>query len=83
MDEIEKLAQFIIQEVPGEPSRSEGAIETAIRVLGEYMDIIAKLASTTFEEAGEGGGHDLGLWLDSGELTEGQHLTIKQLLWMY
>lgn len=31
--QIEKLAQFIMDEVPGEPSQSEGAVDTAIRLL--------------------------------------------------
>ena len=31
--EINKLAEFIIQEIPGEPSRSESAVATAIRLL--------------------------------------------------
>ena len=31
--EIERLAQFIIHDVPGEPSKSEGAVDTAIRVI--------------------------------------------------
>ena len=32
-EQIEELARDIMQNYPGEPSRSEGAIETAIRLL--------------------------------------------------
>ena len=31
--QIDELATFILEEVPGEPSRSEGAVDTAIRLL--------------------------------------------------
>lgn len=34
-DQIAKLADFIIHNVHGEPSRSEGAVDTAIRILTE------------------------------------------------
>jgi hypothetical protein len=34
--QIEKLAAFIIREIPGEPGRSEGAVDTAIRVMQMY-----------------------------------------------
>jgi len=32
--QIDRLAKWIIENVPGEPSQSEGAIDTAIRLLG-------------------------------------------------
>ena len=32
-EQIDKLAKFIMAEVPGEPSQSEGAIDTAIRII--------------------------------------------------
>lgn len=31
--QIDKLADFILEEVEGEPSQSEGAVDTAIRVI--------------------------------------------------
>lgn len=31
--QIDELAYFIIHEVPGEPSQSQGAVETAIRIM--------------------------------------------------
>ena len=31
--QIERLARFIQEEIPGEPSRLEGAVDTAIRLL--------------------------------------------------
>ena len=33
--QIDKLALFIIENIGGEPSKSEGAIDTAIRLLKE------------------------------------------------
>ena len=31
--EIERLGQFILHEIPGEPSQSEGAVDTSIRLI--------------------------------------------------
>ncbi len=36
--QIEKLANFIMSEIPGEPSQSEGAIDCAIRIMREGME---------------------------------------------
>jgi hypothetical protein len=33
--QIDRLAKFIMNEIPGEPSQSEGAVDTAIRLLRE------------------------------------------------
>ena len=33
--QIDRLGKFIMDEVPGEPSRSEGAVDTAIRIIRE------------------------------------------------
>jgi hypothetical protein len=43
-DQIDDLAEFIMQHVPGEPSRSEGAVDTAIRVIQSQQAAIADLA---------------------------------------
>ncbi len=32
-EQIDKLAKFIMAEVPGEPSESEGAVDCAIRIM--------------------------------------------------
>ncbi len=32
--QIDRLAKFIMESIPGEPSQSEGAVDTAIRLLG-------------------------------------------------
>ena len=37
-EEIRRLAQFIMEEVPGEPSQSEGAVDTAIRLIRESLN---------------------------------------------
>jgi len=36
MEQIQLLANYIMWEIPGEPSRSEGAGDTAIRLLRQY-----------------------------------------------
>jgi len=35
--QIDQLANFIMEEVPGEPSRSDGAVDCAIRIIREMM----------------------------------------------
>ncbi len=35
--QVGRLASFIMEKVPGEPSRSEGAIDTAIRIIGNFL----------------------------------------------
>jgi hypothetical protein len=34
-DQIKRLADFIADNVPGEPSQSQGAVDTAIRLLSQ------------------------------------------------
>ena len=36
--QIGRLADFILAEVPGEPSQSEGAVDTAIRIIRGFLD---------------------------------------------
>jgi hypothetical protein len=36
VNEMDRLARWIIANVPGEPSRSEGAVDVAIRLLSEH-----------------------------------------------
>lgn len=45
----------------------------------DTRDLIKKLAEATFEQFEEGGGHDMGLWLDSGELNEDQYRYLEAL----
>ena len=40
-EQIEKLANFIIEKVPGEPSQSEGAVDTAIRIIEQQAQELA------------------------------------------
>lgn len=37
-DQINTLANFIMDEVEGEPSQSQGAVDTAIRIMTQYME---------------------------------------------
>ena len=38
-NQINRLAQFIMDEAPGEPRQSEGAVDTAIRLLRERLGV--------------------------------------------
>ena len=50
MEEIAKLANFILEEFPGEPSANESAVDVAIRLLRER----ASMPTLTREEVGKG-----------------------------
>lgn len=56
------------------------ATEDPRHALDNLERLIGKLAQVTFEEGGEGGGHDLGLWLDSGDINEEEYGLIKECL---
>lgn len=36
--QIDRLAKFIMEEVPGEPSEDQGAVDTAIRLIRDKVD---------------------------------------------
>ncbi len=38
-EQIARLGNFILNEVPGEPSENEGAVDTAIRLLRVYVEV--------------------------------------------
>jgi hypothetical protein len=38
--QVARLAAFIVEEIPGEPSRSEGAVDTAIRIMRQQKRLI-------------------------------------------
>ncbi len=40
-EQVDRLARFILRDVEGEPSQSEGAVDTAIRVIREHYPNIA------------------------------------------
>ncbi len=48
-DQIDRLAKFILNEVPGEPSESAGAVDTAIRLMREFYVERAKPLPMTRE----------------------------------
>jgi hypothetical protein len=37
-EQIDKLANFIMAKVPGEPSENEGAVDTAIRIMSQQLE---------------------------------------------
>ncbi len=57
--QVARLAEWIVTNVPGEPSRSEGAIDTALRLLGNWQQLLddasreADRADRAEEEAGK------------------------------
>lgn len=46
-DQIDQLANFIMAEVPGEPSPDEGAVECAIRLIRAYRGKLTEMPSQT------------------------------------
>lgn len=44
-DQVQRLADFIMAEIPNEPSQSEGAGDTATRLLGEYRAVMSAAMS--------------------------------------
>jgi len=42
-EQIDNLANYIMEFIPGEPSQSEGAGDTAIRLLREYQKVFADI----------------------------------------
>lgn len=55
--QIERLAQFIMAEIPGEPSISEGAVDCAIRLLGDgvrFRSALQKIAGADLKRCGAG-----------------------------
>lgn len=49
--ELKRLADFIVSEIPGEPSRSEGAVDTAIRLLQQGARDVKRFRSMLEREA--------------------------------
>jgi len=53
--QVEQLANFIMHEVPGEPSQSEGAVDTAIRWMRARLTPPAGVPEVTYSRVGERG----------------------------
>lgn len=52
--QIKKLAEFIMEKVPGEPSQSAGAVDTAIRIIEEQQAAIVTMAQQSADKAPAG-----------------------------
>jgi chromosome segregation ATPase len=50
-EQVQRLADFIMMQVPGEPSKSQGAVDTAIRVIEEQKTTIDTLKTDKAELA--------------------------------
>ena len=42
--QIDRLATFITSHIPGDPSQSQGAVDTAIRLLGTHVEVMGRIA---------------------------------------
>ena len=42
-EQIDQLANFIMAEIPGEPSQSQGSVDTAIRIMTNQREVNAEL----------------------------------------
>lgn len=51
--QIDRLAQFIVDEIPGEPSRDEGAVDTAIRLLARVKEPSGQIPDDFTDEGGD------------------------------
>lgn len=49
--QVDRLARFIMGEIPGEPSQSQGAVDTAIRLLRDYQRVLAENEDLKAHEA--------------------------------
>ena len=59
--ELDRLAEFILTEIEGEPSQNESAIDTAIRLLCKQIPLKAKGYEERHDYILDGGyGHDTG-----------------------
>jgi hypothetical protein len=47
--QVDRLAKFIMSEIPGEPSQSQGAVDTAIRLLTEEQQAVRELVEAAQE----------------------------------
>ena len=52
-DQIERLANWIIENIPGEPSMSEGAVDCAIRIMGLQKQAINESVKLTVAQVEE------------------------------
>lgn len=50
---IDRLAEFIMSEIPGEPSQSEGAVDTAIRIMKEQKKALQIAENARLDVVGE------------------------------
>ena len=61
--QIEKLANFIMSEVEGEPSQSQGAVDTAIRIIKSYQNQEV-LSQEWIDERSNGASPSQYVWVD-------------------
>jgi hypothetical protein len=51
--QVDRLARYIVENVPGEPSESEGAIDCVIRIIARQADQVSRLTEAIQSEAND------------------------------
>lgn len=74
-EQINRLASFILREVPGEPSQSQGATETAARIIHGLQQQVAQLREEVTKA-----GKDYEACRDSLDRTVLAHTTLRGLV---
>lgn len=81
--ELDRLADFILEHVPGEPSRNEGAVDCAIRILRRTLAVEAQRAmQRRDEEANREAVKKLALYIRreyADEVAQGLHSGMKDV----
>ena len=78
MEQIDKLANFIMSEIEGEPSQDEGAGDTAIRIIKQLKTEIEKYEIALNKLARLGNEPELGN--SDGNIIAQQALKVKTVL---
>lgn len=80
-DQINELAKFIMERIPGEPSRSEGAVDTAIRLLGAVYPVNQCNEWVEVVDA-DPRKRDGSSWSVRCNLERGDHLHAARIKWL-
>lgn len=81
--QIDELANFIMREIPGEPSRSEGAVDVAIRLLRNsphHKDAKAS-AATSLQEAEGRKADQTNAEIRFKQIREDLAVALEDLIW--
>ena len=68
--QIDKLANFIMSEVEGEPSQNQGAVDTAIRIIKSYQNQETLSQEWIDDNKKDSGVHYIGYYVPIGRLHD-------------